>query len=197
MLFRSQLYIYDSHTALQHQMNRNAGLNQHIMHLLQDLILENHRWAATFKNAFQVFERTCCREVSIQLTVNKNRDPRRFNLPTSDEVTVIVPGDGTQSSGHRDIVVHLQDGPLRRLSDVRNMDFSRFSNLYFHSFNSHFTSRLTTLTIDHDRCTFLFYTYLFFSYLFNLFYVHLSMYSSGLHFIRFTPCLIQSLILGP
>lgn len=55
--------------------------------------------------------------VSIQLAINPNRDPRQFNLPTSDEVAVIVPGDGTTSRGHREIVVRRHDGPLRRISD--------------------------------------------------------------------------------
>ena len=98
-------------------MSRNAGLDTHIMRRLQDLILENHRWATTFKNASEVFGQADCRDVSIRLTVNQNCDQRRYNLPTSDEIAVIVPGDGTQSYGHRDIVVHLQDGPLRRISD--------------------------------------------------------------------------------
>ena len=113
----AQLYIYDPHTALDHRMHRNTGLNTHTMQRLQDLILGNHRWATTFKNASEVFEQTECRDVSIQLTVNRNCDQRRYNLPTSDEIAVIVPGDGTQSHGYRDIVVHLQDGPLRRISD--------------------------------------------------------------------------------
>ena len=48
--------------------------------------------------------------------------------------------------------------------------------------------------IDHDHYALLFYVYLFVSYLFNLFYVHLSIYSSGSHFTRFRPCSIQSFI---
>ena len=113
----AQLYIYDSRAALEHRMHRNNGLDANIMRRLQDLILAKHRWATTFKNASEVFQHTHCRDVSIQLAVNRNRDPRRYNLPTSDEVAVIVPGDGTQSYGYRDIVVHLQDGPLQRISD--------------------------------------------------------------------------------
>ncbi|KAF9643481.1 hypothetical protein BDM02DRAFT_3123382 [Thelephora ganbajun] len=42
---------------------------------------------------------------------NPNRDRRRWGLPTANEIAVI-PGNGTQSYGRRDIVVHRQDGPL-------------------------------------------------------------------------------------
>jgi len=110
-------YIYDSRAALEHQMHRNASLDPNTMRRLQDLIIANHRWATTFKNASEVFLHTHCRDVSIQLATNRNRDPHRYNLPTSDEVAVIVPGDGTQSYGYRDIVVHLQDGLLQHISD--------------------------------------------------------------------------------
>ena len=113
----AQLYIYDPRLALDHRMHRNPGLDPNVMRRLQHLILTHHRWAATFQQASNVFQQTHCQDISIQLAVNRNRDQRRFNLPTSDEVAVIVPGDGTQSYGHRDIVVRLQDGPLQRISD--------------------------------------------------------------------------------
>ena len=113
----AQLYIYDPHTALDHRMHRNTGLNTHTMQHLRDLILRNHCWATTFKNGSEVFEQTGCRDISIQLTVNQNCDQRWYKLPTSDKITVIVLGDGTQSHGYHDIVVHLQDGPLQCISD--------------------------------------------------------------------------------
>lgn len=84
---------------------------------LQDLILANHCWAATFKNASKVFEQTDCQEVSIQLTVSWNCDQCWYNLLTSDKTAAIVPGDGTQPSGYHYIVIHLQDGPLQCISD--------------------------------------------------------------------------------
>lgn len=98
-------------------MHRNTGLNTHTMQHLRDLILRNHCWATTFKNGSEVFEQTGCQDISIQLTVNQNCDQRWYNLPTSDKIAVIVPGDGTQSHSYRDIVFHLQDSPLRCISD--------------------------------------------------------------------------------
>ena len=113
----AQLYIYDPHEALEHRMHRNTTLDPIIMECLQTLILTHHRWAHIFKHALEVFEETECDNVSIQLTANHNRDRRRWNLPTTDEIAVVIPGDGTQSYGRRDIVVHRRDGPLRRISD--------------------------------------------------------------------------------
>ena len=113
----AQLYIYDPHEALQHRMQPNATLDPIIMKRLQALILRYHRWARIFKHAAEVFEERDCENASIQLTANQNHDRRRWNLPSVDEVAVVVPGDGTQPCGHREIVVYRRDGPFRRISD--------------------------------------------------------------------------------
>jgi hypothetical protein len=113
----AQLYIYDPHEALDYRMQRNTTLDPIVMKCLQDLILENHRWARVFKHTKEVFEETGCQDISIQLTANKNHDRRRWNLPTAHEIAVAIPGDGTQPSGRRDIVLHRRDGPLHRISD--------------------------------------------------------------------------------
>ena len=117
----TQLYIYDPHEALGYRMHRNTTLDLIIMERLQDLILTHHRWARIFNHALEVFEENQCENVSIQLTANENRDRRRWNLPTADEVAVVIPSDGTQSYGPRDIVVRRRDGPLRRISDGSSM----------------------------------------------------------------------------
>ena len=87
------------------------------MECLQTLILRHHHWAQIFKHAQEVFEHDHCENISIQLAANHNRDRYRWNLPTADEVAVVIPGDGTQSYGCRDIVVHRCNGPLRKISD--------------------------------------------------------------------------------
>jgi len=120
----AQLYIYDPHEALEYQMQRNATLDPIIMESLQTLILTHRPWARIFKHAVDVFQEIQCETVSIRLTANGNRDRRRWNLPTADEVAVVILGDGTQSYGRRDIVGHHRDGLLRR---IRNSAIHRFT----------------------------------------------------------------------
>ena len=134
----AQLYIYDPREALKHRMERNATLDPIIMECLQTLILTHHRWARIFKHALEVFEESECENVSIQLTANQNRDRRRWNLPTADEVAVVIPGDGTQSYGHREIVVHLRDGPLRKIGDGSPMyECLQYPFLFIHGEDGH------------------------------------------------------------
>lgn len=45
-------------------------------------------------------------------------DRRRYNLPTTDEIAVILPGDGAESSGMRDIMLHLRgDNGLMQINE--------------------------------------------------------------------------------
>ena len=113
----AQLYILDAREALDHRMQRNGGLDPDVMYRLGGLISENHRWADIFKQAHEVFRTSDTDQVSLRLTVNRNQDRRRYNLPTSDEIAVVIPGDKTQTSGPRDIVLHRRDGPLRRVNE--------------------------------------------------------------------------------
>jgi hypothetical protein len=130
-------------------MHRNPGLDPIAMQHLQHMVLTHHRWATTFKQASNVFHETRCEDVSIKLIVNKNRDQRRFNLPTSDEVAVVIPGDGTQSYGHRDIVVHLQDGPLRRISDGSAIyECLQYPLLFIHEDGYHYDLQMSPTNED-------------------------------------------------
>ena len=46
-------------------------------------------------------------------------DARRYNLPTVEEIAAVVPGDGSENvSQHRDIILRLQGGGLRRISHL-------------------------------------------------------------------------------
>jgi hypothetical protein len=46
-------------------------------------------------------------------------DSRRYNLPTLEEIAAIVPGEANSNIGvNRDIIVHLQGGSLRRISNL-------------------------------------------------------------------------------
>ena len=116
----AQLYILDPREALKHRMERNSGLDPDVMYrlggldpdmmyCLGGLISESHRWATIFKQAHEVFETSDVNQVSLRLTVNHNQDHWQYNLPTSDEVAAIVPGDETRVVGHRDIVLWQRD----------------------------------------------------------------------------------------
>ncbi|KAI3834855.1 hypothetical protein MKW98_015968, partial [Papaver atlanticum] len=58
-------------------------------------------------------------DVHVSLQYEKGSDPRCYNLPTTDEIAVILPEDGeTINSGPRDIILHLKGSrALHRINE--------------------------------------------------------------------------------
>jgi hypothetical protein len=116
----AQLYIHDPRAALDHRMARNPKLLRRTMQKLQSLLARTHHYSAVYRHAYERLElHPEVPSLSLSILLDKDRDRRRYNLPTSDEVAVLLPGDGTNSGEtRRDIVLHRRDGPLQRLSDL-------------------------------------------------------------------------------
>lgn len=92
----AQLYIYDSQLALAQRMKRNDNLSRNTMSALQAMLLNNHPYSTEFKHAFEVLqEYPDVSDANIRLRIMPGQDQRRYNLPSSDEVAAILPGDGT------------------------------------------------------------------------------------------------------
>jgi hypothetical protein len=74
-----------------------------------------------YRHAFEILEHyDPNNDISICLRVAPGHDHHQYNLPTSDEVAVILPGvdgDNTQVT-ERDIVLHTRNGGLQIISDL-------------------------------------------------------------------------------
>jgi hypothetical protein len=115
----AQLYIHDPQSALNHRMTNNPDRSPTTMQLLQTMLRSNHRYAAVYKQAYEILaEYPDADEASIQLRVDPSRDRRRYNLPTVDEVAIIIPGDGSQAKDNRDIILRNRHNRLQRVSDA-------------------------------------------------------------------------------
>jgi hypothetical protein len=109
----AQLYIYDSQLALQQRMNRNDDLCHDTMSSLQSMLLEHHRYSKDFKHAYEILQDyPDVSDAVVRLRTTPGKAPQQYNLPTSDEVAVILPGDGT-SPDRRDIILRRRSGEYR------------------------------------------------------------------------------------
>src|SRR6266545_1693462 len=120
----AQLYIYDPAEALDHRMQHkaNCGLNRQVMADLQDMLYHLHPATQLYKQAYKI---TCKmpnhQQCRIALHYDKECDQRRYNLPTaaSNEIAIILPGDGDKVQGSRDIILYRRNGQgLQRISDL-------------------------------------------------------------------------------
>ena len=113
-----QLYIHDARSALKHRMKNNPSRRADTMELLQNLLNDHHHYVAIYKQAHEILSKyPDADDASIRLRVDPSRDRRRYNLPTADEVAIIIPGDGEQATDGRDIILRNHQNSLKRVSD--------------------------------------------------------------------------------
>lgn len=120
----AQLYIHDPNEALDHRLNANHNLGQHrsVMADLQDMLDHHHPFIPLYKQAHTILSEKPPHEAQnlhVVLRLKEGTDQRRYNLPTINELAAVIPGDGTEvRSDHRDIILRLRGGGLKRISQL-------------------------------------------------------------------------------
>ncbi|KAF8577733.1 hypothetical protein K439DRAFT_1301036, partial [Ramaria rubella] len=115
----AQLYIRDPAAALGDitTTGRNSNVNANTMSDLQEMLSAHNPLVTMYR---QTAERLRAQPPAIniqaRLTYKAHTDPRRYNIPTADEIAVILPGDGT-SHDHRDIILQLKGGGFKRIHE--------------------------------------------------------------------------------
>ncbi|KAL6300080.1 hypothetical protein BKA93DRAFT_819615 [Sparassis latifolia] len=124
----AQLYIYDPRDALNQRMQRNSNLRRDTMECLQGILNTSHHYAHVYKHAYEVLAgRGDIEDVVIHQC--------RYNLPTADEMAVILPGDGSEDVGKCDIILRHRNGPLQRISEG-NAAYSCLHYVLFYPYGS-------------------------------------------------------------
>ena len=86
---------------------------------LRDMLDEINPLVAQFRMAGEQFVRSSERnKFKLRLIGTRERDRREYNLPTADEVAGLIVGDFHSVTNKRDIVLHMQEGGLRRISEL-------------------------------------------------------------------------------
>lgn len=116
----AQLYIYDGQEALNLRNNRNTNLRPETMASLQDMLLHHHQYAPIFRHAHEILAECDNPDVILTLHCLSHNDRRRYNLPSSDEVAVILPNSSEWSweADRRDIVLRLRSEGLMHISEA-------------------------------------------------------------------------------
>src|SRR5260221_5717184 len=98
----------------------NSGLSRDILATLQDVLFRHHPAAQLYKHAQELIanipDRDNC-ELSIHF--DEACDKRRYNEPDagSKEISIMIPDEDYQIKVSQDIIIHVKDGPLQRISD--------------------------------------------------------------------------------
>ncbi|PIA43947.1 hypothetical protein AQUCO_01800182v1 [Aquilegia coerulea] len=98
----------------------NLHLNPAILKIIQETLLESNELCKIYKGAYDVLKSANSNggeSIPIRLAYTPTTDPRRYNLPTSEDIAVIIPGDETKPTSKRDIILHLKNNNLERISE--------------------------------------------------------------------------------
>ncbi|PIA26326.1 hypothetical protein AQUCO_09500057v1, partial [Aquilegia coerulea] len=99
---------------------RNLHLNPAILKIIKETLLESNELCKIYKGAYDVLKSANSNggeSIPIRLAYTPTTDPRRYNLPTSEDIAVIITGDETEPTSKRDIILHLKNNNLERISE--------------------------------------------------------------------------------
>ncbi|XP_026384034.1 uncharacterized protein LOC113279563 [Papaver somniferum] len=116
----SQLYIYDPAFALFVRGERNPELNMNVLQTIQNAMLQFNVFYTKYRQAYAILDQMSPidQNIRVSLQYNKSTDIRRYNLPTADEIAVIVPEITYKETGVRDIILHLRENNgLKQISE--------------------------------------------------------------------------------
>ncbi|KIJ19301.1 hypothetical protein PAXINDRAFT_7795 [Paxillus involutus ATCC 200175] len=87
---------------------------------IQDVLYRHHPGVQVYVQARELSHEIPAEEnFKIGLYFDRESDRQRYNLPTgANEIAAILPGDGDQPTGPRDIIVRRRGGGLMRISEL-------------------------------------------------------------------------------
>ncbi len=115
----AQLYIHD--TKREHQ-NRHAvmpSLDPTTLDRLLTMMYNINPYVKVFKMARDMMATEGApMDLKLHFIASRTKDARRYNVPTADEVTASMVGDGSEAVDRRDVVLAQQAGPFQRIFEL-------------------------------------------------------------------------------
>jgi len=116
----AQIYILDTAEQLNVRRANNNNLDLVVMDNLQTMLLDSHPYIGRYRHAYELIKEKPAdeqQEVTIRLHVNLQQDQRTHNLPTAEEIAVIIPEEGVHHAlDNRDVVLRARGGRLEQIS---------------------------------------------------------------------------------
>jgi len=105
----TQIYILDIAEQLNVRKTNNNNLDPVVIDNLQTMLLDNYLYIVHYRYAYELIREKPVEEqeeITIRLYVNLQQDQRTHNLPTAEEIAVIIPKDGIHHTlDNRDVVL--------------------------------------------------------------------------------------------
>lgn len=100
----AQIYIYDTENELHNRIQWNKSLDLDVLNALQKMMHNCNPFIDSFKHAAEIIKTD--QNAKMIICADTNKDSRRYNLPTTSEISVIIPGNNSMQPSNRDIVLY-------------------------------------------------------------------------------------------
>jgi len=115
-----QIYIHDTAEQLNVRRANNNNLDPVVMDNLQTMLLDNYLYIDHYCHAYELIREKPVKEqeeITIRLHVNLQQDQRTHNLPTTEEIAVIISEDGVHHAlDNKDVVLWARGEQLEQIS---------------------------------------------------------------------------------
>jgi hypothetical protein len=116
----AQLYFYDADDVLNHRKRRNPNLRREIIDSIQQCFSQSNPFSHVFLNAHNILQQQHVGSLAVHIVADPEKDHRRYNTPTVDEIAVVIVGNDQQSNDGRDIILRPRDGGLQQISNLHS-----------------------------------------------------------------------------
>ncbi len=126
----AQLYIYDPESALVERSSANTGLDRQILFELQNMLLTYNPYTAMLRYASEVFaeqDPNASTDIAAHLRITPGVHARLGNLPSADEVAVIICDSKGEQPSPKDVVIYRHGGSLQIVNDLH----AAYTPLYY------------------------------------------------------------------
>lgn len=111
----AQVYINDLNDQVQIRDPENQ--EPEIINAWNEIINSVNPFAGRFR---QIGQQNHLTNAKFVIKERINNDLRRYNTPKCDEIAVLLPGDGSQETTFRDVVLTLSGGGLHRMNEMNS-----------------------------------------------------------------------------
>ncbi|TFK17712.1 hypothetical protein FA15DRAFT_559332, partial [Coprinopsis marcescibilis] len=101
----------EAHAAANPNRGSLLRVNREVMSIIQDVLYHHNIYIQIYQTAWERLQQLPeAPDLHFQLKIAPGADQRRYNLPTAEEVAIILPGDGAEEVTSRDVIVFQRAG---------------------------------------------------------------------------------------
>ncbi|KAF6143220.1 hypothetical protein GIB67_035634 [Kingdonia uniflora] len=106
----AQLYVYNPGASLNTHHKRNLHLNKDVLKVIQGTLVRCKLFNEFYRHAYEELQDAAGDNVNLNvpayLHYSVSTDHHRYNLPSTNEIVVILPGEGPEISSMKNIIVY-------------------------------------------------------------------------------------------